>query len=306
MGFLQGGAFRLFRVAGIDVFLHWTWFLIAMFVVESGHNDAKATAISAAVYVTLFGIVLLHEFGHAFACRSVGGLAERIILWPLGGIAFASPPPRAGAVLWTIAAGPLVNVALIPVTFGTLTVLEATGWGAAHPDFMGYLREVTWLNAGLLFFNLIPVYPLDGGQIMQSLLWFVVGRANSLRIAGAIGVVIGGLTAVAMVYLGQWFGMVMAMFVTLQAWNGLQQGNLLHKLDALPRRHEVHCPNCHESPFIGELWLCQGCRQPYDIFARHGLCPRCGHQARHAPCPHCGRLGPIGAQRDGAVEATLV
>src|SRR5205823_4575722 len=66
-------------------------------------------------YVSVFVIVLMHEFGHALACRQVGGIANRIVLWPLGGIAFVDPPRRPGAYLWSIAAGPLVNVILLPV-----------------------------------------------------------------------------------------------------------------------------------------------------------------------------------------------
>src|SRR5438477_7968109 len=66
-------------------------------------------------YLSLFVIVLIHEFGHALACRQVGGVANRIVLWPLGGVAFVNPPRRPGAYLWSIAAGPLVNVALIPI-----------------------------------------------------------------------------------------------------------------------------------------------------------------------------------------------
>lgn len=70
-----------------------------------------------AEYLALFGIVLLHEFGHALACRQVGGKAERVVLWPLGGIALVQPPPRPGALLWSIAAGPLVNLVLVPLTW---------------------------------------------------------------------------------------------------------------------------------------------------------------------------------------------
>ena len=60
-------------------------------------------------------IVLIHEFGHQLACRSVGGQTHDIVLWPLGGVAYVSPPQRPGAQLWSIAAGPLVNVILFPI-----------------------------------------------------------------------------------------------------------------------------------------------------------------------------------------------
>ena len=63
----------------------------------------------------MFGIVLLHEFGHVLACRSVGGQANEIMLWPFGGVAFVKPPPRPAATLWNVVAGPAVNVLLVPV-----------------------------------------------------------------------------------------------------------------------------------------------------------------------------------------------
>jgi Zn-dependent protease len=66
-------------------------------------------------YLALFSIVLMHEFGHALACRQVGGTADQILLWPFGGVAYVNPPQRPGAMLWSIAAGPLVNVALFPL-----------------------------------------------------------------------------------------------------------------------------------------------------------------------------------------------
>src|SRR5213082_3368600 len=80
-------------------------------------NNYQSSIFAFYEYVALFGIVLLHEFGHALACRQTGGYADRIVLWPLGGIAFVSPPRRPGAVLWSIVAGPLVNVLLFPLFF---------------------------------------------------------------------------------------------------------------------------------------------------------------------------------------------
>ncbi len=83
-------------------------------------------------YLALFLIVMLHEFGHALACRQVGGTANQIVLWPLGGVAYVDPPPRPGATLWSIAAGPLVNVALLPVLFGARHLSRITGMGATR------------------------------------------------------------------------------------------------------------------------------------------------------------------------------
>src|SRR5436189_3949491 len=98
MNSLSDGSFRLFRFAGITVYLHWTWFLVAYIQIINRFNHYDSQAWNVLEYVALFGIVTLHEFGHALACRSVGGRAEQIVLWPLGGVAFVSPPPRPGAL----------------------------------------------------------------------------------------------------------------------------------------------------------------------------------------------------------------
>ena len=111
----RSGSIRLFRFSGIDVFLHWSWFLIALYEIQGGRRTYSSIGWNIAEYLSLFVIVTIHEFGHALACRQVGGRANRIVLWPMGGVAFVDPPPRPGANLWSIAAGPLVNVVLLPI-----------------------------------------------------------------------------------------------------------------------------------------------------------------------------------------------
>src|SRR6266404_983359 len=158
------GSIRLFRIAGIDVYLHWMWFLVAAYEIQDRKGSYSSVTWNVVEYLSLFVIVTMHEFGHATACRSVGGRANQIVLWPLGGVAYVDPPPRPGAVLWSIAAGPLVNVVLVPV-LGILWLLTSGAAGAAS-DVHALVRDVTYINAGLLFFNTLPIYPLDGGQIV--------------------------------------------------------------------------------------------------------------------------------------------
>jgi Zn-dependent protease len=147
-------------------------------------------------YLVLFLIVLLHEFGHALACRQVGGTANRIVLWPLGGVAYVDPPPRPGATLWSLAAGPLVNVALAPVLMALVAVSRAAGGAHAMPNLYELLRSVLYIDVVLLVFNMLPIYPLDGGQIVRSLLWFVMGRARSLMVATLILLVVDGISTI--------------------------------------------------------------------------------------------------------------
>src|SRR5438093_10746078 len=126
----------------------------------------------------------MHEFGHALACRQVGGIANRIVLWPLGGIAFVDPPRRPGAYLWSIAAGPLVNVILLPVLAFVSMMAQASLPGN---DVAVFFRDLNFINAVLLGFNLLPVFPLVGAPFVQGMSLLPFGVLRSLQISSVIG-----------------------------------------------------------------------------------------------------------------------
>jgi len=179
------------------------------------------------LYLGLFVLVTMHEFGHALACRQVGGRAERIVLWPLGGIAFVSPPPRAGAMLWSIAAGPMVNLLLLPILTYAQHAAGRAGWVNTNVDAYLVLLWLWRINLMLLLFNLLPIYPLDGGQIVRALLWFPLGQIRSLFIATGIGFVGGGaLLLWAFSQQSIWIG-IMAFFLLSQAVVGWRQAQYM-------------------------------------------------------------------------------
>ena len=219
--------FRLFRVFGITVFLHWSWFLVAAYELDQRSGRYASLGWNVAEYLALFAIVLLHEFGHALACRQVGGMAEEIVLWPLGGVAYVAPPQRPGAVLWSIAAGPLVNMVLAGALPLLAWGLRSAGPGALSPEAWHWLRQIAFINLGLLIFNSLPVYPLDGGQILRALLWFVMGPVRSLYVASMIGVA----GAVGLGVLALWMGSVwtgiLAAYILLNAVRGFQAARRL-------------------------------------------------------------------------------
>jgi Zn-dependent protease len=224
----MGGTIRLFKFSGIQVYLHFSWFLVAAYEYSRRMRAYESPIWAAWEYVALFAIVLIHEFGHALACRQTGGVADRIVLWPLGGIAFVNPPRRPGAMLWSIAAGPLVNVILLPILYMAL-LMFGNAMGNAPTDFGRFVGQVSGINLLLLIFNLLPVYPLDGGQILRSLLWFPLGEIRSLQIASVIGLI--GSVALAGVSL--FFGMdifwtaIMALFLISRAIAGWQYAKAL-------------------------------------------------------------------------------
>ena len=223
----QGGSIRLFKVAGIEVFLHWSWFLVAIYEVQVWRSMFSSPIWALYLYIGLFVLVTMHEFGHALACRQVGGQANRIVLWPLGGIAFVSPPPRAGAMLWSIAAGPMVNILLVPILTYAQHAAARAGWTETNVDAYLVLLWLWRINLALLIFNLLPIYPLDGGQIVRALLWFPLGQIRSLFIATGIGFVGGGaLLLLAVWQQSIWIG-IMALFLLSQAGLGWRQAKYL-------------------------------------------------------------------------------
>jgi Zn-dependent protease len=175
--------------------------------------------------VVLFTIVLLHEFGHCFASRWVGGDPHEIILTPIGGLAMADAPHRPWATFITVAGGPAVNVILCLVT-GVLLALMGVSvipWDLLHlhrswiPQ-SGILITGLWFffatSWALLLFNLWPIFPLDGGQLLQSLLWWKIGyykATNFACITGMIG-------AVVMAMLGIAFGELLLLFIAVSGF----------------------------------------------------------------------------------------
>src|ERR1019366_6398205 len=284
------GSLRLFRIAGVDVFLHWSWFLVAAYEISGGTKSYSSLTFNVLEYLALFLIVLLHEFGHALACRQVGGTASRIVLWPLGGVAYVDPPPRPGAELWSIVAGPLVNVALLPVLWTIVILSRSSGWAEAMPNSYALLGMVWFINKWLLIFNMLPVYPLDGGKILRSLLWFVLGRARSLMVATILGFVgVVGFVILALWMRSVWFGVISA-FMLVNCWGGLTQARALLRLAKLPRRDGFHCPRCKAAPPVGDFWKCGRCGQPFDTFQTGAVCPHCAAQFAVTKCLDCGGL----------------
>jgi Zn-dependent protease len=221
------GTIRLFKFSGIQVYLHFSWFIVAAYQLTQRLHNYESQIFAVYEYLALFGIVLLHEFGHSLACRQVGGSADHIVLWPLGGIAFVNPPRRPGAVLWSIAAGPLVNLALAPVLAVLLFFAGHSGMPYNAPDAFKLIEMIWKINLVLLIFNMLPVYPLDGGQILQALLWFPLGEIRSLQIASVIGLIGGACLALyALATWSFWLG-IMAFFLLSRAIAGWQYAKVM-------------------------------------------------------------------------------
>lgn len=197
-------AFPIATIAGIRVRVHLAFVLFVVFdLTAAAFNGQFVYGLVQAV--SLFVLVLLHEFGHCVACRWVGGTADNILMWPLGGLASCRPPHTWKAHLVTVLGGPGVNVLLVPVLGGAMLLLGmGTGSVLFNPlDPNGALRAlgplplakvmlfwVYFVNLALLGFNvLLPMFPMDGGRIWQCILWSRLGWRRSMGIAIQVGIV---------------------------------------------------------------------------------------------------------------------
>ncbi len=159
--------------------------------------------------------------------------------------------------------------------------------------FAKFLHNIWWINIGLLIFNMMPIYPLDGGQILRSLLWFIVGRANSLLAASIIGFFgVGLLVLLAIcpaIHLDRHHGGVHP--DELLERPDACAGAGAHRQNSAPRRDSPVRP-AKAAPPLGELWRCGKCGKPFDMFATRAQCPHCGTQFSVTQCMDCGTASP--------------
>ena len=191
------------RIRGIPIEIHASWLLLFALIFQGVMGRFRSpevdtltlVAMAAACSLGYFVCLLLHELGHAFRALRAKWQVDRITLYGLGGVAWLRPggpyvSPR--AYFQVIAAGPLVTAVLVLLLGATERAGGALGWPGAVVDVVGYL---TLANAVLLGFNLLPAFPLDGGQMLRA--WLVRRSGDSEatgRTVARTGAVTGYLT----------------------------------------------------------------------------------------------------------------
>lgn len=185
----------MFSFRGIKVQVHWSFPLLIVWVAVSSLADGMSTTamLGQVLYVlVLFGCVVLHEFGHALTALRFGIRTRSITLLPIGGVAqLERMPEKPAQEFWVAVAGPAVNVAI-------LVLIGVPMWLLGEPLFIGdpaagdlapasFAATVVVGNLGLVIFNLIPAFPMDGGRVLRALLAFRLGRVRATRIAAGLG-----------------------------------------------------------------------------------------------------------------------
>lgn len=200
-------SFTIARFLGIDLKVHATFFLIVLLgSARWSDHGAPGMGFGALLMLLLFVCVVLHEFGHAVVAQRFGIPVREIVLLPIGGVALlARNPSKPAHELLIAAAGPLVNVVIV---VGLLLALAGKAVLTGHdPDTLraaaagppSLAAALVWLlgmNIGLVVFNLIPAFPLDGGRILRGTLGFFLPWAQATRIATLSGQVIAVALAV--------------------------------------------------------------------------------------------------------------
>lgn len=236
---LVSGSAPMFSGMGIRVRAHAALivFILATVLLDWEKNyPIQFRVLCMAVWTAS---LTFHELGHCFAMRLLGGEAREILMWPLGGLVFHQAPHRGMANFLTAAAGPAVNLFLCVVAAAGIYALTPTpemhavsahrvvvslnpfhapmppdfAWGWSDPVF--YCWWIFFVNYRLLLVNLLPIFPLDGGQMLQVMLAGMVGHFRSLMLttaAGMAGSIAVGLTSLA--FVGSWAqGWFMAAFM---------------------------------------------------------------------------------------------
>jgi Zn-dependent protease/CBS domain-containing protein len=222
--------FRIFSVRGIPIRIHYTFLLVLpflayafgrSFVTAASLAGIPATALTGPpwawgllVALALFASVLVHELAHSLYALSHGGKVQSITLLMIGGVSeLTEAPPRPAQEAWMALAGPATSLAIGAVCYALSRALTSSGSFDARFALF-YLGQ---LNLVLGLFNLLPAFPMDGGRILRAVLVRSRGAAGATRIAAIVGKVFAGLFALAGLFGGNFFLIIIAFFVFIGA-----------------------------------------------------------------------------------------
>lgn len=203
---------RLGRLFGVEIGLHYSWFVIALLIALSlaghfrMHNPAwpvpVAWAAALVAALSFFAAILLHELSHAAVARHRGVPVRSITLFALGGVAHMEKDAGdAKSEFWIGIVGPLTSFALGLLAFGLAWLL---GWTPGTPPQRPVPAVLMWLghmNLVLGAFNLVPGFPLDGGRVLRAVVWW---RTKDKRRATRTAAQVGQGVAFSLILLGLW------------------------------------------------------------------------------------------------------
>ncbi|MGI8844933.1 MAG: site-2 protease family protein [Thermoleophilaceae bacterium] len=256
----SGDSIKLGRIFGVRIGVAPSWFVVLFVIIyslSSYYGDlfpgegGKSFALAVVSALLFFLSVLLHELGHAVVAIRNGIGIRGIDLWMFGGVAKMERDTDSPGVEFRVAAaGPLVTLLIAAACFGAGTLLAGPGGALDSTQFnsvsgdevLSVLGYLTFVNAALLVFNLIPGFPLDGGRIARAIAWKATGdRTRATHFAALLGrgfsfVLIGGGLYIAFVagdlVSGIWFVFI-GVFLGQAARGADQQAAVSDRIDGL-------------------------------------------------------------------------
>lgn len=231
-------SWRIGRIAGIDVHLHFTFLLLLGWVAVSHYlqRQSWSDALGGLGFtLSLFTIVVLHELGHALTARRFGIRTRDITLLPIGGVArLERIPEKPKQELLVALAGPAVNVALAGLLFGVLLVGAELSTAKEFKLIGGhFLSNLMWVNVSLAVFNLLPAFPMDGGRVLRAVLAMRMDYVRATNIAASIGQGMAWVFGFIGLFTNP-FLMFIALFVWIGAAQEASQAQMKSALAGLP------------------------------------------------------------------------
>src|ERR687886_2488459 len=251
----MNGSIRVGNLFGIPFYVNPSWFLVLALVtfdlvdLFAGLGGVLPWFLALVVALLLFASVLAHELGHSFVAIRQGIEVKSITLFLFGGLASLDRESKTPAeAFWIAIAGPAVSLLL----FALFTAI-GVGSGISGP-LAAMVGLLAYINLILALFNLIPGLPLDGGNILKSLVWKVTGNpykgvifaSRVGQFLGWLAIVLGLLSIVGISNIGSFWTLLIGWFLLQNAGYSAQSATIQDKLMGLTAEDAV-IPN---SPIV--------------------------------------------------------
>lgn len=310
----MNNSLRMGRVLGVPLRLHWS---VPLLVVLFGYglgsqtlpagvpdqSDTTYTLAGLAGALLLLASLLAHEAAHAVTARRKGIPVQGITLWALGGMTEMGRPRAAGAAFLVAVSGPLTSLVVGAAALGAGIGLDAlSGWEVPA----AVLVWLGWVNCVLAVFNLLPAAPLDGGRVVQAVMWWRTGdrdraeraAARSGQVLGILLIAVGWISVLYGVWSGLWLA-VLGFFVLIVAGAERQRARMA------PALRGVRAADAMSSPVEScQDWLTvERCIADVAVRARHSMLPLIDFDGRPSGLLHLPRLARIPAQQRETLRA---
>ncbi len=197
------------RLLGAEIRIHLSFLFLLLFVLMTEWLPASTVGTLArgvALVLLVLGSVLAHELAHILASSRLGVPVRTVLLLPIGGVRFSEEAglpgrtPAAGREIPVALAGPVINlvIAFLAAAVALALTPQVPLWSPPLLHSASLLRSLVWINLYLAALNLLPAYPLDGGQMLRALLCRRMDYARATRVA----VIVGQVFAVLFMLLG--------------------------------------------------------------------------------------------------------